>query len=139
MKRTATGFTLTELITVVAILAVIAAIAVPSYHYYTQKARLEKARGLLVENVHFMEQYYARHHDFKATANTWPDLPHTATTHFDIAFTSAAKGEPAGRYRLRAKPNSAYENTEKRYLEIDHHGNVELCHKEENLTRCQKY
>lgn len=124
---------------IITVLAILSAVAVPSFAALNKKGHLNKARAALVENVHFMEQYYAQHKTFKQTSTSWPDLPNTTTEKFDIAFTSSAKGEPPDRYRLRAKPNDTYKQRENRYVEIDHNSNVRLCVTENRSTKYKKW
>lgn len=121
------GFTLSELMIVIAVLAILSAVAVPSFSAFSKKGHLNKARAALVENAHFMEQYYAQHKTFRKNSTTWPDLPNTATSKFDIAFTAQAKGVMGDRFILCAKPNSRYQQRENRYLEIDQAGYLKIC------------
>jgi type IV pilus assembly protein PilA len=46
MKRTAQGFTLIELMVVVAIVAILAAVAIPQYQQYTARARVTEGLSL---------------------------------------------------------------------------------------------
>lgn len=135
------GFTLTELIITIAIFAMMALLSLSLYQSQVKRARLNKAKSLLLENQHFMTQYYARYLKFKKTSTTWPDLPNTETPYFTIGFTSSAKGEMSGGYRLKAVPKDSYLKTEKRYLVMDHSGNIKLCtiekDKGKSKTRCQ--
>ena len=121
------GFSLSELMIIIAVLAILSAVAVPSFSAFSKKGHLNKARAALVENAHFMEQYYAQHKTFRKNSTTWPDLPHTATSKFDIAFTAQAKGVMGDRFILCAKPNSRYQQRENRYLEIDQAGYLKIC------------
>ena len=121
------GFTLSELMIVIAVLAILSTIAIPSFSAFSKKGHLNKARAALVENAHFMEQYYAQHKTFRKNSTTWPDLPNTATSKFDIAFTAQAKGVMGDRFILCAKPNSRYQQRENRYLEIDQAGYLKIC------------
>lgn len=52
------GFTLIEVMTVVAVLAILAAIAVPSYQNSIRKVRRAEAKGALLENVLRLERCY---------------------------------------------------------------------------------
>jgi len=58
------GFTLIELLIGVAIVAVLAAIALPSYTSYIAKARRAEARTHLVEAAQFMQRFYAANDSF---------------------------------------------------------------------------
>jgi type IV pilus assembly protein PilE len=56
--RTWNGFTLIEIMIVVAIVAILAAIAYPSYQDSVRKSRRADARAVLLEAAQFMERQY---------------------------------------------------------------------------------
>lgn len=56
MSRTQRGFTLVELLTVVTIVAILSAIAVPSYRDYVRRGDRAAARTALLENAQFLER-----------------------------------------------------------------------------------
>ena len=57
--RHANGFTLIELMIVVAIVAILASIALPSYSSYIARARRADARTQLLQAAQFMQRFYA--------------------------------------------------------------------------------
>lgn len=58
-RRAAAGFTLIELMIVVAIVAILASIALPSYTSYIARARRADARTQLLQVAQFMQRFYA--------------------------------------------------------------------------------
>ena len=58
-KTSAAGFTLIELMITLAIVAILASIALPSYGAYVARARRADARTQLVQAAQFMQRYYA--------------------------------------------------------------------------------
>lgn len=72
-----TGFTLTELMVVVAIIGMLTMIAYPAYTDSVRKSRRGDAKTALLENAGFLERYYSTNFRYTATANSagCPTLP----------------------------------------------------------------
>ena len=103
VRRCDPGFTLIEMMIVLAIIGVIAAIAFPSYQESVRKSRRAEARGQLLEVAQYLQRLYSQNDSFSAdrsgTAATIPTalaiVPRTATAGtqaYDISFTTAASG-----------------------------------------------
>lgn len=74
MRVKQTGFTLIELMVVVAIVGILAAIAYPSYQSHVEKTRRNLAQADLLELAQWMERRYATGFDYRA-AGVNPVLP----------------------------------------------------------------
>lgn len=62
------GFTLIELMIVVAIVGMLLAVALPSYRAYIQRGDRAAARAALLEAQQFMERYYSTNNSFTGAA-----------------------------------------------------------------------
>jgi type IV pilus assembly protein PilE len=131
------GFTLIELMIVVAIIAVLAAIAYPSYKSYVLKARRSDAKSALMNTAQRMERFYTEKMTLNAaslgTGST--DIAETSspdryyTIAFDSAPTSATicggtatSNGTATAYRICATPAGSQAADTCGIFSIDHQG-----------------
>ena len=106
-RRTAVGFTLVEVIIVVLIISVLAAIAYPAYQDSVVKSRRSAAKACVMEATQFMERFFTTNnlrYDRDA-ANNPVVLPPCAagtdvTNHYNVALTVVG----ARNYTLTATP-----------------------------------
>ena len=96
-KTTARGFTLIELMVSIALLAILAIIAYPSFATYIQNTRIENARASMLDAIHSLERQYAQKPQF-STAN----INDITNEYYDLSFNAINDGS----YYLTAKPKS---------------------------------
>ena len=80
------GFTLIELMIVVAIVGILAAIAIPSYNGYTTRAKFAEATSALSDLRIKMENYYQDNRNYGTTAGACPAGVAMPTTKY-FAYT----------------------------------------------------
>lgn len=114
-RRVALGFTLIELMIVVAIIGILAAIAYPSYQEYVRAAKRADAETALMELAHFMERNYTGSGRYdKNSAGNAVALPFSqapkdgATKAYDIGFPAGSPSATA--YVLQALPTGSMTN-----------------------------
>lgn len=73
LRSTQRGFTLIELMITVAIVAILASVAYPSYNRYIARAKRAEARGQLMQAAQYMQRFYAAN-DSYATTRTNQDV-----------------------------------------------------------------
>jgi type IV pilus assembly protein PilE len=68
-RRFGRGFTLIEVMIVVAIIAILSMIAMPSYQEYVHRSKRAEAEGILMEAAQFMQRYYSANDRYTVTAD----------------------------------------------------------------------
>lgn len=108
-KRNPLGFTLIELMIVVAIVAILATIALPSYLQYVKRSDRAAAKAALLENAQFLERNYieAGNKYDKDSANADVVLPLTQSPKAGTAkYNLSADPLTTSTYTLKAEPIS---------------------------------
>ena len=126
-RYAARGFTLIELMIVVAIVAILTAIAYPSYTHYILKTRRGAAKACLSEYANYMERYYTTNMEYDkagagGAANTLPAMDcNTAqqtANYYDYTLGNLA----ASTYTLTATPKNGQSSDSCGALTLDQTG-----------------
>lgn len=100
------GFSLIELLTVVAIITILAAVAIPNYSDYVTRSRRNDARISLAESAQWMERFRAENRGMYTGAVLRPGAnvsPASGTAMYDIAVAVGGGGTT---YTLTATPRA---------------------------------
>jgi len=104
-NRRQVGFTLIELMIVVAVIAILASIAVPSYIEHVRKTRRAAAAACMLEGVQYMERYYTTNLRYVTAAGgaAAPAIPACAT---DVSrfYTVEVESASDSAFRIKATP-----------------------------------
>jgi type IV pilus assembly protein PilE len=126
-RRPARGFTLVEVIIVVLIISVLAAIAYPAYQDSVMRTRRNAVKACMSEASQFMERFYTTNLRYDQTAaGVAVALPACAagtdvTNHYNVTLAAVARTT----YRIQATPIGlqAVKDTKCGVLGIDNTGN----------------
>jgi len=105
------GFTLLEMLIVLAVVGVLAAVSYPSYATHLQRAHRKEAQAALLDAALFMQRHYAAHHRYDTGEPNSPlvslpkplaQSPRQGAAHYLISVTQA----DASSYTSSATPTS---------------------------------
>ncbi|WP_432208873.1 type IV pilin protein [Acinetobacter variabilis] len=100
MVRKQSGFTLIELMLVVAVIAILTAVAFPSYQEHVRKTKRTEVQAELIDIASRLQQYKSTNFNYKINATTAIDLT-------KLGFSSATPLSQNGLYTLNLSFNPA--------------------------------
>lgn len=110
-KRRVLGFTLIELMIVVLIVAVLAAIAIPSYRKYVLQSHRSVAKSTLLEMASREERYYTLNNAYPSSATSLGystatiSVPDANSPYYQVSVVSGG-----GSFSLKADPTGSQAN-----------------------------
>ena len=106
MPRAVSGFTLVELMIVVTIVAILMAIAIPSYRDFVMKSRRTEAKELLYEAAQRQQQYYTMFNRYTTSAGSLSVPATSANGYYTLRIVAGTTGSINTSYQLIAIPVS---------------------------------
>jgi len=96
MKRNVTGFTLIELMIVVAVIAILASVAFPSYTRYMTRMHRAQAQSYLMQIAQRQQQYFldSRQYASQATILGLDPVPATVAEQYTVTISPATPTTP---------------------------------------------
>lgn len=105
MRPKASGFTLIELLITVAVVAILAAVAYPSYQQHVRKSRRAEAQAFMMAVAARQQQFLV---DTRSYAATLTDVGIPTPTNVSLAYTSSLviAAAPAAGFTLTLTPKA---------------------------------
>jgi type IV pilus assembly protein PilE len=111
------GFTLIEVMIVVAIVGILAAIAYPSYVEYVRRSERADAKAALQNAAQWLERRYTANTAYPAAADFTP----TGTAKYTVSYAPTG-GAPFREFTLTATPNAGWTDPTCGNLTLAHTG-----------------
>ena len=122
MRNASRGFTLIELMIVVAIVAILAAVAVPSYNNYTRRAHRSDAQNYLMSLAQANAQYFIDNRDYASSVTALNNpVPTSVAPYYGTPVVTVNAGPPPS-FSIKATPIGGQASDSCGWLQIDSAG-----------------
>ena len=134
LKKSVTGFTLIELMIVVAIIGILAAVAIPSYNEYILRAKRSEGRSALLDILARQERFFSDNQRYATTADDLATLGPigyetdssgnyiTENEYYTVRVLRTGTGTVANTVTITATAEAPFEDPACQALSIDHTG-----------------
>ena len=117
--RAVRGFTLIELMITVAVVAILASIALPSYNQYVLRSRRAQAKADLVEVAQQLERFHTVQNTYAGMTLPFEQSPRDGTSRYTISLSAKAT---ASAFTLQAVPTTGQDKDKCGTLTLDQAG-----------------
>jgi len=121
MNKRALGFTLIEVMIVVAIVAILAVIAVPSYQSYTLRGHRADAQAYLMNLAQKNQQFFSDNRDYTNDVSSLEAVPSTVSPYYGTPVITKSDGPPPS-FTITATPIGSQASDSCGWLAIDNKG-----------------